>query len=346
MSIAFIDGFDHLQVPDLRNWKYANRVLLFGNTVLKGRHGSYCLDNGAGEGFRSFEGVTTSVTLGIAKEENFRDIGSLLFRVWGGLNDSTGVDIRTSDYGEVFLNIVSGDNAGEEYYSEPGLYGIGGYNYFEAKYTFGRTDGAVEVRVNGVTVLNVSGIDTTKSGDITEFIGFGWSIVGAQEVEQRIDDFYCITDDGISHTSFLGDVRVDTLFPSVDISVNFTPKTSPVNSDQVNEQLADGDTSVVESGSLNAKDIYSYDDLVDIGHDNIYGVQHGLISRKNSPDTILAGSIVVLNDQEFQSPDFTILDDYFFVYDEVWEENLQSGLQWTEEDINSIQAGYKIVSIA
>jgi hypothetical protein len=95
------------------------------------------------------------------------------------------------------------------------------YQHIETIVFFSQTVGTVEVRVNGVTVLSLTGQDTVASSLVEcSQIGF---VCGnsngagtAHGVLSDLDDVFWYDETGSFNNSFLGDRRVLTLFPDAD----------------------------------------------------------------------------------------------------------------------------------
>lgn len=103
----------------------------------------------------------------------------------------------------------------------PVLY-AGSYNHLEARVRCHDADGSVEVRVDGVTVLSVSGVDTqniSSPGGIAS-VGFGPSNVSSPSQFavplMYVDDFYVWDSTGDSNNDFVGIRGVHTLLPDGD----------------------------------------------------------------------------------------------------------------------------------
>lgn len=97
----------------------------------------------------------------------------------------------------------------------------GTWYYVELKATLHDTAGAAEVRVNGVTVLNLTGIDTKNAGTKTVFdtVAFKSTMLFTSEYD---DVYICNADntDTAGNTGFLGDCIITTLYPNGAGTVN------------------------------------------------------------------------------------------------------------------------------
>ncbi len=89
-----------------------------------------------------------------------------------------------------------------------------GWHYIEMKVTIDDTVGAYEVRLNGVTILSDSGVDTKRSTNAyaTHAI-FGQMYTSNEDNYWVLDSMYVCDDEGSINNDFLGAVRVEYLAP-------------------------------------------------------------------------------------------------------------------------------------
>ena len=93
--------------------------------------------------------------------------------------------------------------------------GLNQFNYFEIKATIHDTTGSVEFRINGVTALNLVNQDTRNAGTgVVNAIRIGG--INSFGPIWAMDDFYVCNTSGTTNNDFLGDIRVDTLYPNAD----------------------------------------------------------------------------------------------------------------------------------
>lgn len=126
------------------------------------------------------------------------------------------------------------------------------YNHIETFVFFSNTVGTVEVRVNGVTVISLSGIDTTASAaecsQVTIFgcaRGSGFTTTSQLDV----DDVFCYDDTGSLNNTFIGDRRVLTLFPDANtIQADWSAVGAATGFEAIDEANPDGDTSYITAG--------------------------------------------------------------------------------------------------
>lgn len=217
--------------------------------------------------------------------------------------------------------------------------------YFEVKCTLSDTVGVVEVRMNGQVIINLTNIDTKNAGTKTVFDSFGVSgNQVANGVHNLMRDLYCCNGAGSVNNNFLGDVTVETLYPSGDgSSSQFTGSdgNSVNNSLLVDEPNTVITTDYVEDSVSGHKDLYAIANLARTSGP-IYGVQvtdhlvntdSGAVSAKvslKSGSTAAAGPAVPLVTA-------------YKTARKLWEQNPDTSAPWDVTTVNAIEAGVEVV---
>lgn len=126
------------------------------------------------------------------------------------------------------------------------------YQHIECMVFFSQTVGTVEVRVNGVTVLSISGADTVATSlvECSQVVFFSSSESGLNTEttvpQADLDDVFCYDSAGSFNNTFIGDRRVLTLFPNADtIQADWTPVGAANGYDCINDTTPDGDTTYI-----------------------------------------------------------------------------------------------------
>lgn len=256
MALLWCDGFDHYGViGNLTEGAYAE----IGGTVVLStvnpRTGTHRLGHGANTAAqtmvrRVLGGPKTTVGIAAAfylpnlptlpsrdKFFDFRDASNTVQVVIG--IDTTGT--ISAWRGLAGTGVLLGTSASPVIVAEA-------YQHVEAMVFFSQTIGTVEVRVNGVTVLSLSGLDTVASAlvEASQVSIGGAAGTGASTVMLQVDDLFCYDDTGSFNNTFIGDRRVLTLFPDADtIQADWTPVGSATGFGAINEPTPDGDTSYI-----------------------------------------------------------------------------------------------------
>lgn len=227
MTLLFMDGFDHYSTADITK-KWDSRVSSSNSGIYPdaGRRGggAFQIVNEA-EVVKLFPATTTVIVGAALSSAGFpaspaTNTGFIRFK------DSTTTHVSVHPMSDGSLRVYRGDVTTLLGSTATGVISTAGYQYIEAKVTIDDTAGAVELRVNGVTVLSLTGIDTRNAGNAScnsVRVGgtFGSNVVG------YVDDLYICDASGSINNDFLGDIRIDVLAPSGDGTHNdFTASAS------------------------------------------------------------------------------------------------------------------------
>lgn len=113
------------------------------------------------------------------------------------------------------------------------------FNHIEAKVKISDTVGTVEVRVNGVTVLNLTNQDTGNSADLTVaqvmLTPSGRGDLATQVIPIYFKDFFIWDSTGARNNNFAGTVNVVNLTPNSDVALTWTLSSGATGFSLVNE---------------------------------------------------------------------------------------------------------------
>jgi hypothetical protein len=359
MSIIFFDGFDFTQNvygPGGRLWDQATNAINGG----VGRWGGGCVSLGSSTGttegiqnglhkqftssragvivgfavlINSFQGFNSGITEPFMFLGDFQSsVETIQCSVW--VNPTTYViEVRTG-YGDQITDTILATTT----FVPP----LTLWFYIEIAITVG-SPGSVEIRVDGATLCNVGGITTQQSSNPTWNI-FHLSQMGGLGPSVIVDDFYMIDpNDGLRHTTFLGEVRVQTNYPDADGYENdFLRSTGSVNALNV-----DGVTNYVETGLYNyngnvgAIDLYSITPFAITG--NIFAVQEHMSVRRDNTGSRSVCPLLRLGSTNYQGPDFVCYSSYTYMGD-IWEYNPATSAPWALVDLNDAEFGIEITS--
>jgi hypothetical protein len=143
---------------------------------------------------------------------------SLCLASWRDNANAGQAVIMVSSTGQVVLR--RGTNTGPIIATSAPCVYDGAYQHFEAKLALGDSDGACEVRINGVTVLNISGVDTKAAGDEIGQVQVGCDNQGVFgfPAYMLVDDIFAWDDTGSGSevNDFVGDKKAYTRLPDGD----------------------------------------------------------------------------------------------------------------------------------
>lgn len=123
------------------------------------------------------------------------------------------------------------------------------YNNVECWVTFHATLGTIEVRLNGVTILNLTGQNTGSAGAEQISIGRG-AVFTSGVTGWDVDDIFAANGLGAQNNSFIGDKRVWALFPDADTDeTDWVPNSGTTGYTQIDEAAPDADGTYVEASA-------------------------------------------------------------------------------------------------
>lgn len=161
------------------------------------------------------------------------------------------------------LRIRRGGTAGTLLHETGPVLTAEAWHHVEIRTVYDDTNGAVEVRVNGVTVADISNVDTVDTAD-TLCHQLVAGELAPTSATVYFDDFFVWDDQGSQNNDFLGDHRVRLLMPNQDTqTANFTVvgASPPVGFQAINEVPPDDDTSYIAADDPGDISEFGFEDL-------------------------------------------------------------------------------------
>jgi hypothetical protein len=212
---------------------------------------------------------------------------------------------------------------------------IGRWYYIEWKVTIADS-GSTEVRINGVTDITVTGIDTKQSSSADANLIAFYSAAG-----DGYDDIYILDGTGTT-TDFLGEVAITGLFPSADSGVmDWYPSEGTEHCALIDDNPGDGDTTYLSADTGGQQDLFDYSDLGSIPGD-ILGIQVNTRYRTESPAHTLVP--VVQSVETYDQPSVVVTNTSYLETGVVLEQDPHIGAPWTESALSAAQFGFRMTS--
>lgn len=221
------------------------------------------------------------------------------------------------------------------------------WKYVEIKVKVHATLGTIEVRIDGVTVLNLTGQNTrntaTGSTGLINTVLINNTSYGAN-ISVFIDDMYILNEQGAApFNDFLGDVTIQYLQPNgVGSNSAWTPS-GGFNWDAVADPLATAPliTDFVSSLSTDQKDTYTVENLSQVAPSNVLGVANYAYADKTDTGLRTVALVTKLAANETQSAD-QVLRDATAGGAQYLKQVVQTkpgGGSWTIDDVNAMEIG-------
>lgn len=245
------------------------------------------------------------------------------------------IHIQCSNYSSGTANIVALRNGTVLGTSATKCVVTDTWQYIEVKAVIHDTTGSVTIKIDGTTVLELTGIDTdaNSSGQITEFQLSGL----ASDIS--FDDFYLLDDTGANNNNFLGDVKVITLLPTANGSyAQMTPVTG-TNYENVDDTDLDFDT-YNTADAINETDTFTVTSPTALP--TIYGLQIASIAQNADTGVRKIKNLIYKNTTVYLSSDELTLSYTWLNLSTIWETDPVDSMSWSKEKIDAAQFGVRL----
>ena len=330
MAVVLIEGFDHEsnQQVTAKGWSLAFQSMVAGR-----------FDGQAGRRSSSISNLTkllpsTYATLifGVAVRFGQLPAGTADFlQLMAGATATCRIGLNSSGV------IVVRNSGGTVVATGTAVFNPSVWNYIEVKVFINGASGTVEVHLNGATEI------ASTTGN------FGSSNIDTVNIVQIVlnantdfDDIYaCDTTGSSPRNTFLGDVRVETLYATADgAHSQWSPNSGSNHFDRVDETPADGDTTYVSDSTVGHLDSYVFGDI-DTGA-TVYGVQVGMYARKDDAVTRQVANLIRQASTDYIGNTATLSSTYQF-YTQIYNQDPTSA-DWTPTTVNADEFGVKEIS--
>lgn len=345
MSLLFVDGFDHYDAIR-QKWVVSNPA--DAPTFVAGRFGGQALkkqfQNAAGTISHDM-GQQSEAFFGLAFQAPGLPTVESMFR-FKDTGGTTRCSVQISSNGTI--SVVAGGFIAS---SSVGVITTGStWHYIECRYiakSSAGQGGIAQVRVDGVVVATIDGaLFATTLGTSDDIRFFEFTDNGTNSPRYLYDDLYLLNGDGTSNNTYLGDVRVTTMYPLANGTTNdFTSSTGGAQWTDVDETLMNSDTDYVESGLIGASEDYNNQNFSDkgVGVGTIFGVQ-----SVNGVKRTDAGSLSYKNEMVISGIRYTDGLEHvaqigsYFIRTYIRDTDPSDSATWTESKVAAVGSGFSI----
>lgn len=348
MTILHVDGFNTYGTNNANMLRGVYAAMDTGNmplrtTPLRSNLGTHCLEanNNAFGSRKVLDAAITEGVCGIAYYPVQISGAHNIFQLQNAANGPQ-ITLATSSTGQLLVRLGA-TNGSIIASSANNALAAGTYQFVEMYFRIGNAGspgGAVEVRVNGVTVIDETGLDTQAQADANvENVVIGL-IGGGSTPTCYFQDYYITDMTGSINNGFLGDTEWIANFPNADTATEeFTPSTGTDSFAMIDDATPDDDSTYIESTSSPQTSIFEVENTPGTATELVAVVtrvlarkdsagaanlQTSLISTLGSPDTEVAGSD-------------NALEETYAVYTDVFETDPATGARWTKAAFDAMQ---------
>ena len=250
-------------------------------------------------------------------------------------------NFRTNVDGSIEFD--DGSGSGEAAKSAAGAIPYNIWCYFEAKIKHSATVGTVDVRINGVSVISATSVDTIATANTyinrIKIGERGTSGTGKFDV----DDLYILDGTGTDNNDFLGDCVVEALLPNG--NGNSSGMTGSDGNSTDNYQLVDELTpsfsDYVEASTEGTKDTYAMDDMSAGTSDSVYGIQTAVMEQKDDSGTKYMRTVIRSGTTDYVSSSRSLNTGWATALD-IWEQDPNTSAAWTVTNVNAVEVGQEV----
>ena len=347
MTLLFVESFDHhgtadTDMDDVLASKWSRGA---GNWErVTGRLGGFAGATNATGNFLTF-GLppnTTEIIIGFAIK--FREINSEstdpLVVFAGELGNNNAIFRRSTAGKPQIRNNPSNVNYNADVNWRPQV-----WNYFEIRMDTGtnNSNGSATVHMNGQQVMDITGADFNDGSSLITAVSFQ----GTDHFDNIYDDIYICDTNGTTNNTFLGDVKVEAMFPSTaGTNSDWSVTGAADNHTAISEEPVDLDTSYVSTSTLNDKDTHAFEDLSLVSQ-SVKGVQINTWGKKTSTGNRAFKSVVRSDNTDYDQSELYLPagdTDEYAILNEIVETDPNTSALWTPSGVNNAEFGYKLTT--
>jgi hypothetical protein len=200
------------------------------------------------------------------------------------------------------------------------------------------TNGEYEIKVDGVTVLSATGVDTQAGTHNYHDV----CLLGTTAARAPLfDDWYVCDGSGSINNDFLGVCKVVRIDPDGDDTANWTTSTPSVNHyENVSGTVTDDDTAYLEETTANTTDLFDYEDIA--GFSNILGIQICTECRETDADSYSIKTPIESGGNQYDDSAQVIASPGYRTRVRVEGTDPDTAVKWTESGLNAAKFGIKV----
>lgn len=215
---------------------------------------------------------------------------------------------------------------------------VDSYQYLELKATIHDTTGSYELRKNGVNILSATNVDTKNTANASvNQVSIGMDGNSLNTITWKYDDFYVLNTSGSSNNDFLGDIRVDAIYPNADgTHTDWTPSTGTDHYTLVDD-ITPNTSDYVSSGTAGQKDSFNMASPPALASEVIFGVRVKVAALKDDAGSRSIKVGVRSGTTESVSAAQALSTSQLY-YSSIHEVDPDTGTAWTPSGIDNLQA--------
>jgi hypothetical protein len=347
MGIRFLDSFDHYNTNQaLSKWNTISST----NTITAnaGRYSTKGMVSTGGNASWMSKSFETRASWIVGFAVKFSSLpASFQTMFFQALDATNTVQLTLSITNTGVLNLYRSTTAGTLLGTSSVGVAMDTFYFLEFKFTISSSISANTciVRLNGANVINLSAGTSTQQ-NLSTVAAFR---IGSDNNNSNgtvtFEDFYICDTVGSNNIDFLGDCRIECLYPNGNgNSSQFvgSDADSTNNYQLVDETVPNSGTDYVQSSGVGFLDTYTMTDL-SLTPSSIKGVQVGGFMKKSDAGHRWIAAMIRTGGSENYSTSGVLSLDYSYSL-APFDINPNSAAAFTQSDINNMETGFKILS--
>lgn len=344
MAVVLIDGLDVYNGIVTNTGIQAKWALVVTTnlSMQTGRFGGQCCQwiesssGTRGPGTRGLPSAYTSVGIGFAFRLTVAVTSTGVnpfVEFLSGTTYQLGMAVRSSGQLDFYrlTSLTAGTLLGS---SATGVIVLNQWHYIEIGVAISDTVGTVTVKVDGTTVITLTGQDTNNSGGNVNVIAFQTGSNGGTATYQ-VDDIYVV-----DSATTLGERRIETLYPTSDVAQGWTRSAGSDNYALVDETQVNGDTDYVQASVVNTVDTYGFQDVTG-SPATIDAVQVSAFAEKTDA-TARSIALQVKSGATTSDGSNFGLNASYAKFERLLTTDPNGGGSWSASAVNALQGGPKV----
>lgn len=344
--ILFCDSFKHYntQAQMLRKYPVVSSFTGWTFDATGGRFGGQCLASAGYPMLVSLGSGKTALTQGVSlyltATMGLGNAGATILSFF----DDTTTQVKLQIGSNRELRVYRGSFAAVLGTSSADLLPMNQWFRLECRVVFSNTVGSVEVKVNGVVVWSLTGIDTCQTAN--EY-ATGVGLHGAREYSAwasgnvgKTED-WVVTDNSSPNADYLGDVRIHVLQPNGagTYQESGTNVGGSSRADAVDDTTPDDDSTYNPFTGVGQRNTYTLSNLPgSVG--TVYGVQQVTMLRKDDAADTSARQLVRSGSTDSEGSDVVPSTSYTYAL-RVLNQDPNGSVAWTTSAVDALEAGLK-----
>lgn len=349
MSLLFMDGCDHYDTDTVVGTKYVSKASYAVVSTSGGRFGGGALKLGTpGQWAGSFTAVfpaANALVVGCSYTFTAFYGSSIVFRLLSGAISQCGVFVNTNGSLEVRRGGVSG-TAVTGGLSAAGIVTAGVWYRIECKVKLDDSipAGSCEVRVNGATVLTVAtGQDLNNAGgNVADGISILPGNIGGGHSNDTVDDIVVMDQSGSELNDWLGDVRIETIYPNgAGTHQDWSPSTGSDHAAVIDE-APPNTTDYIYSDTSSEKDTSALGNL-GVTLSDIYAVQVNSYAAKDGAGDISIRNLIRSAGEDEVGATAALSSSWLGV-SSIHTKDPKTDAAWSQSAVDALEAGVEVVA--